>query len=425
MATQHSGAFTDLGKVEDLYYTDPENCKIEAIPVEYNTRFTNDFTSKSSGTSTFIIPPGNGLKHIVISLGYNAASLAAQIGNNALPQGWGYSAIQQISFRIGGSSQYFMSGQQLLAKVLRQVRTQTQAQALLQLGGSAVGLNVTYGTAGTGDFAVNQYAYVVVPVWCMPGADGLNVPLPADTLAQQVQITCTLAPPSAFWLNNGTAAPLPPAAFDTATFQVEQLCMVDRGMAISNHVDLNTHELLMPVVFDQQELQVQIPAGSNVLSAPFGATLTGFRSGQVKSIQCWLTKNNDPVNPLLWYAPATVTVLYAGTIYANYSVAGSSVMFNTLDGTKPPAVSYTKLVANAGAAFTSVAGINSQYALLPFANPTGDDYSAEVLTHGKPILNGLVNLQIVAPTADAYTLHVAYIYNSTLVFSKSSAEFRF
>jgi hypothetical protein len=425
MATQHSGAFTDLGKVEDLYYTDPENCKIEAIPVEYNTRFTNDFTSKSSGTSTFIIPPGNGLKHIVISLGYNAASLAAQIGNNALPQGWGYSAIQQISFRIGGSSQYFMTGQQLLAKVLRQVRTQTQAQALLQLGGSAVGLNVTYGTAGTGDFAVNQYAYVVVPVWCMPGADGLNVPLPADTLAQQVQITCTLAPPSAFWLNNGTAAPLPPAAFDTATFQVEQLCMVDRGMAISNHVDLNTHELLMPVVFDQQELQVAIPAGSNVLSAPFSATLTGFRSGQVKSIQCWLTKNTDTVNPLLWYAPATVTVLYAGTIYANYSVAGSSVMFNTLDGTKPPAVSYTKLVANAGAAFTSVAGINSQYALLPFANPTGDDYSAEVLTHGKPILNGLVNLQIVAPTADAYTLHVAYIYNSTLVFSKSSAEFRF
>jgi hypothetical protein len=100
-------------------------------------------------------------------------------------------------------------------------------------------------------------------------------------------------------------------------------------------------------------------------------------------------------------------------------------MFNTLDGTKPPAVAYTKLVANAAAAFTSVAGISSQYALLPFANPTGDDYSAEVLTHGKPILNGLVNLQIVAPTADAYTLHVAYIYNSTLVFSKSSAEFRF
>jgi hypothetical protein len=423
MATQHSGAFTDLGKVEDLYYTDPDNCKIEAIPVEYNTRFTQAFSNPGSGTSTFIIPPGNGLKHIVIQLGYNAASLATQTGNNALPTGWGYSAIQQISFRIGGSSQYFMTGQQLLAKVLRQVRTQTQAQALLNLGGNSVSQAAVYGTAGGGDFAVNQYAYVVVPVWCMPGADGLNVPLPADTLAQQVQITCTLNPPSSFWINNGTAAPLPPASFDVATFQVEQLCMVDRGMAIANHVDLNTHELLMPVIFDQQELQVAIPAGSNVLSSPFSATLTGFRSGQVKTIQCWLTKNTDTANPLKWYAPAAVTVLYAGTIYANYNT-GSSVIFNTLDGTKPPQVSTTALTINAGAAY-GVASAQSQYCLLPFANPTGDDYSAEVLTHGKPILNGLVNLQIVAPTADAYTLHVAYVYNSTLVFSKSSAEFRF
>jgi hypothetical protein len=259
----------------------------------------------------------------------------------------------------------------------------------------------------------------------MPGADGLNVPLPADTLAQQVQITCQLNPPSAFWLNNGTAAPLPPIAFDTAIFQVEQLCMVDRGMAIANHVDLNTHELLMPTIFDQQELQVQIPAGSNILTQPYGATLTGFRSGQVKSIQVWLTKNTDTANPLLWYAPAAVTVLYAGTIYSNYSVAGSSVMFNTLDGTKPPAVSYTKLTNNGPGNLFTAASAQSQYALLPFANPTGDDYSAEVLTHGKAILNGLVNLQVVAPTADAYTMHVAYIYNSTLVFSKSSAEFRF
>jgi hypothetical protein len=425
MATQTSGAFTDLGSTEDLYYTDPQNCKVEAIPLEYNTRFTQDFTSKSSGTSTFIIPPGNGLKHIVIGLGYNASSLATQIGNNALPAGWGYSAINQISFRIGGSSQYFLTGQQLLAKNLRQVRTQSQAQAILELGGSSVFAAAPYGSAGTGDFAVNQYAYVVVPIWCMPGSDGLNVPLPADTLAQQIQITCQLNPPSAFWINNGTASPAPPAAFDTATFQVEQLCMVDRGMAISNHVDLNTHELLMPTIFDQQELQVQIPAGSNNLSSPAQVALTGFRSGQVKAIQVWLTKNSDAANPLLWYAPATITVLYAGTIYSNYTIPGSSVLFNLLDGTKPPDVSTVELTNNgAGAAFTADS-VLSTYCMLPFANPTGDDYSAEVLTHGKHILNGLVNVQVVAPTADAYTMHVAYIYNSTLVFSKSSCEFRF
>lgn len=91
MATQSSGAFTDLGKSEDLYYTDPDNCKVESIPVEYNTRFTQSFSNPGAGSSTFIIPPGNGLKHVVIQLGYAAgnARVAAQVGENALPKGWG------------------------------------------------------------------------------------------------------------------------------------------------------------------------------------------------------------------------------------------------------------------------------------------------------------------------------------------------
>lgn len=412
MATQSSGAFTDLGKTEDLYYTDPDNCKVESIPLEYNTRFQQELSNKGSGTSVFTIPPGNGLKHVVVVLGYNASTINTQIGENALHQGWGYSAIDQVSFRIGGSSQYFMSGQQLLAKNVRSVRTQTQAQAILQLGGNECKVAT--------DFDVAQYAYIVIPVWCTPSADGLSVPLPADTLAQQVQITVSLKPSSGFWINNGVANTVPPpTAFDTGFFQVEQLCMVDRGMAISNHVDLNSHELLMPITFDQQELQVAVPAAA--LGSVQQLTLTGFRSGQVKGIQMWLTKDSDPANSLIWYAPQAVTVLYAGTIYAQYT-AGSSVLFNLLDGTKPPVLTGSQLtVANP---FTS-APVSSSYVMLPFGNPTGNDYEAEVLTHGKPILNGLVNLQVVAPDASAYTAHFCYIYNSTLVFSKSSAEFRF
>ena len=411
MATQTSGAFTDLGKVEDLYYTDPDNCKVEAIPVEYNTRFTQDFSNKSSGSSTFIIPPGNGLKHVVIVLGFNATA-GGQTGENALCKGWGYNAIQQISFRIGGSSQYFLTGQQLLARNLRSVRTREQAQSILDLGGNECKTQA--------DFASAQYAYIPVSVWCPPCADGLNVPLPADTLAQQVQITCQLNPVSAYSVNNGVSNVHPmPTALDTAYFQVEQLPMVDRGMAISNHSDMNTHELPMPIIFDQQELQINLPAATLGTVQPLSAT--GFRSGQVKAIQMWLTKNSDPVNSNIWYLPQAVTVLYAGTIYSQYNNTSSQI-WNLLDGTKPPTVSGSALtVANP---FTS-APVPSNYVILPFGNPTGNDYEAEVLTHGKPILNGLVNLQVVAPTADAYTVHLVYVYNSTLIFSKSSAEFRF
>jgi hypothetical protein len=419
MATQSSGAFSDLGKHEDLYYTDPDNCKVESIPLEYNTRFSQDFSNKSSGTSVFIIPPGNGLKHVVITLGYRASSINNQTGEYALPRGWGYQALEQVSFRIGGSSQYFMTGAQVLAKAIRTVRTQTQADALLSLGGNEC--------KTAADFDQDQFAYVVIPIWCLPSSDGLSVPLPADTLAQQVQVTAQLRPSSAFWIaSSSIAAPSPPVSLDVATFMVEQLTMVDRGMAISNHVDLNSHELLMPVGFDQQELQVPIAAAAAVggVLPSQSITLTGFRSGQVKAIQLWLTKDSDPVNAGLWYAPSAVTVLYAGTIYSQYQ-NGVGALMNLLDGTKPSAVNHSELEINGTQdGFVSTPTL-SEYITLPFGNPTGNDYEAEVLTHGKPILNGLVNLQLTPPSADAYTCHIAYIYNATLVFSRSSCEFRF
>lgn len=211
--------------------------------------------------------------------------------------------------------------------------------------------------------------------------------------------------------------------------------MNDRGMAIANHVNLDTHELLMPTIFHQQELQVAIPAGSNT-AAGFSTSLTGFRSGQVKAIQVWCTRNrsvaagtgslaqqqSDLANQLVWVAPSAITVLYAGTIYAQYN-AGTSTIFNLLDGTKPPYVSTNLL--NMATTPPTVSSVSSQYVVLPFGNPTGNDYEAEVLTHGKEIRNGLVNIQIQMPDALPYTLHVQYIYNATLVFSKSSCEYRF
>lgn len=243
-----------------------------------------------------------------------------------------------------------------------------------------------------------------------------------------MQLTCELQSP---WeANTGAGAVVAvPGAFDVAFFQIEQLCMTDRGMAIANHVDLNSHELLMPVTFNQQELQVQLPAAA--LGTSQSQVLTGFRSGQVKGIQAWLTLNRsdtaanaatDAANQLVWVAPTAITVLYAGTIYAQYN-SGTAAIFNLIDGTKPTTVN-TGAITMGGAVPTS-SPVVSQYVNLPFGNPTGDDFAAEVLTHGKPILNGLVNIQITPPTADPYTLHVQYIYNSTLVFSKSSAEFRF
>lgn len=425
-----SQAMVRIGEETDLYYTDPKNCEKQAIPVEYNTRFRQDFSNKGTGVSVFTIPPGNGLRHIVVVLGYNAASINGQLGAQALPRGWGYQAISQVSFRIGGSSQYFLSGQQLLARNMRLCRTKEQRNAILSLGGNECKVAT--------DFDTDQYAYIPISVFSAPSADGISLPLPSDLLSQQVQITCQLAPTSDFWTTaiTGGGAPaavaLPPA-FDTAFFRVEQLVMTDRAMSLASRVDLNTHSYTMPLPdFDQQEQEIPLAA----TAAPQSVVLTGFRAGEVKKLQIWLTRDSDetgggagaPQNPGKWYIPESIQALYAGVVYAQYE-AGESAMWNLLDGTAPAAVDYSVLTRPGGGAAISSEDYLQQWVELPFAQPTGNDYDGEVLVHGKEITNGIVNLTVSAPAptsgTDTYTLHVAYVYNASVSFSRGSADLVF
>lgn len=414
-----------VGALEDLYYADEANTKVESIPVSYNTRYTQNFNNLSAGTNVFTIPPGNGLKHVVIVLGYNAATINGQLGAQALPRGWGYKALSLVSFRVGGSSQYFMTGQQLLNRALMQCRTQTQRDAILSLGGNECKV--------AADFDVDQFAYIVVPIWCGPSADGLNVPLSADLLSQQVQVTAEIAPPSTWWTPavTGSGAPAAvalPSALDVGYFQVEQLIMSDKGMSLSNKADLDKEMYTMPLLsFSQQELTFPLSASA----ADQQVTLTGFRSGECKKIVMWMTKDSDPSNTSgLWYAPKNATVLYAGEIFSQY-LNGSGQLWNLLDSTAPSLVSQSALSPSTTATLASATAWSSapqasRWLELPFGTPTGCDYDAEVLTHGKEILNGVVNAIVnTGDASNAYTLHVQYIYNASITFSRGSADFIF
>jgi hypothetical protein len=443
MATS-SQALARVGDPRDLYYTDEKNCLKQAIPVEVDTRYRQDFSNRSTGVSVFTISPGNGVKHLLICLGYNAGTLSAgqyaQVGDKALERGWGYNAIRQISFRIGGSTQYFLTGSQLLQRNLRLVRTGTQRDSLLSLGGQECKV--------VADFAVTQFAYIPVSIWCAPGEDELGVPLPTDLLSSQVQITCELNPATSFWstlgswAGTGTPAP-PPPAFDTAYFQIEQHVMRDRGMGLANRVDLNTHMYSMPLpTFDQQQVSIQL-AGDASAGVPNPSVqqpvLTGFRAGEVKKINIWLTRNavsTEPVgsaNAQLWYVPFSIKLLYAGQVYSQFET-GSAQMWNLLDGTSPNQVNQSALLAQYNTATPPVpvawtsAPVLSQWCELPFAAPCGSDYQADILVHGKEILNGIANLEIITPQISApngWTMNVVYTYNAVAAFSRGSCELLF
>jgi hypothetical protein len=52
-----SVALSRIGSPIDLYYVDGQSARIQSIPVEYNTRYSQAFNNPGQGTSVFTIPP--------------------------------------------------------------------------------------------------------------------------------------------------------------------------------------------------------------------------------------------------------------------------------------------------------------------------------------------------------------------------------
>ena len=135
-----STALAEQSTPRDIYYQDKSNSLVQSIPVVYDTRFNQAFTTLNGGQQSLFIPPSNGINKVMIVLEFLPSDplfLAlgvAGLGAYALPRGWGYLALQTLSWRISGSQQYFATALQVLASNLRKCRTKTQRDAILSLG---------------------------------------------------------------------------------------------------------------------------------------------------------------------------------------------------------------------------------------------------------------------------------------------------
>lgn len=406
------------GKCVDVYYPDPETAKKQCFRTTINTRYVQDFANKSGGSSTFTIPPNNGIQDIVLV--FKVAALAAAAANGlGLPRGWGYSLIKQVSFRYGGSSQYFLSGQQLLQNALRKMPNGSARDDLLALGGNA---------CTTATLQSDQFAYVWLSLpHTIPSAEGKLPPLPSDLLTQQIQITCELFPVASIFSQAAGSTGTIPTSLASAEFQVQQVTFENQGDALARRVDMTTHALSYPIEFTQQE--VVIPLQSSATSQ--SVTLTGFRSGECKNIQVWMTKDSDTSgavkNPFAWYPLSDVQMTYAGEVYARFD-AGSGQLWNLVNGRLSPAANDVALADNGaggGAGVITITTPRADYWLeLPFAQTFDPVTANSMYMAGKPITNGIVNLVLTTPSAAAdWKLHVSYNYNAVLSFSQGTCDY--
>jgi len=409
------------GEMVDFMYAGETSVCKQAYPAVVNTRFVQQFTNLGAGSSQFVISPNGGVSDIILQMATPTTASGANYTSAALPTGWGYSIVNRISVRYGSSAQYFWSGAQMYLQNVLDAETDTKAANLAQLGGQAL-----VGVACSGATA---FVYLKLPHNSCR-ANGKPLPFPSDLLVQPLVVTVELFSLAAVIVNQAAQAPLAtaPTSLATASLQVKQEMLTDSSDQLARRVDMNSHAYTFPLpYFCQQETQIAIGgAGAQ------NVNLTGFRAGEVKQILLWFspttvgggpnaqTPGSGNYQPLYWTQMTDVQLTYNGEIFNRFD-SGSSALWNVVEDQKSAGV--TGLVAMNSGSAGSPAQIVQSYVKLDFAQVYVPGERESTLIHGKPILNAVVQLAFTAPAAGV--LHAMYLYNSSLLCSRGSAEYIF
>ena len=422
------------GPCVDLYYYDGETHQKQCFPTTQNTKYVQNFQNLQGGSSVFTIPPQMGIQDVVLEMGFPIVATGTGL---ALPRGWGYGLIKQVSFRYGGSSQYFLTGDQVLQNALRRQPSRSSANDILTLGGQYAdnaGGTINGQTSNNITTAAQTALVVLTLPHNIPSGVGKSHPFPSDLLTQQIQVTVELYPVNQIWTTN-TGGTQPPTSLSFAQFQVQQVILNNQGDALARRVDMANNAYAFPAEFVQQKQTIVAASLANTTS-PQEVVLTGFRSGEVKALQVWLTRSSETAlntsaggtlttttyQPNKWYLPTSIVMTYAGDIYARYDY-GSSLLWNLINGNKAPVVDTVSIVPGSG---PTPSAFLSQWVELPFAQTCVDEDSHNTLVHGKPITNGIVNLTVAPPSAQTdWVLNVSYVYNTTLLMSQGTCDFVF
>ena len=420
-SVQHS---VTPGVCKDLYYPGKENSELQCFPTTVENRFYVDLPSLSSGsTSTITFNPDQGLSDIVLT-----ATLPAPSGtvytNWRLPRGWLGAMISQIGLRIGGSSLYYFTGDQIMVDTLTDCEDSEKKNAVFALAGAECLVASDYNSVQNR----TGYVYIKMPFNTISALQK-SLPLPTDCLTQPLQLLITWKPFSQVFFPLATAALSDlPSAFASAAVNFKQTHMQDTGHLLARREDMNSKALTYPLrYFTQTAFRTQVTAP--VSGSEININLTGFRAGSLKYIDLWAVAAADYAsgNPWNFKPILSARLSVNGLVYYDSRVA-SSQMWNLCDRKTAGAVSNTVLTDGGGG--TGVATpVASPWVVVPFSQVSEPMANENELALGLPIMNSVVNLVITLPTIGGqptdYIVTASYHYASSVLFSRGSAEYVF
>lgn len=427
------------GNLEDDFYPGQSNCKVQAFPSTMENRFYVNLPSNNqNSSSTVIFSPDEGISDVVLTLQLPTPTTSITYTNWALNAGWGYAMIDTVGLRIGGSSLYYWTGDQLLIENLAECESSYKRDQILQLGGGQILNN----SSGTNTFAtaanLSAQVYLKLP---FNSVSSLQKPLPlcSDNLTQPIQIIIKFKNfTDVFFATQSTSATsVLPTSWATAAVNFRQVHLQDSAHLLSRRYNMNSHALAWPLRnFSQTTFRTSISTDGSSAQA---INLTGFRSGSVKGIRIWITPssstgatvsnfNGGSGNNFNFISPVACTLSVNGLVYYQ-STNYNSLLWGMIDTKNGAGVSNTVLnqLATPGA-YAQSTSVFSSFVYIPLAQETQPMAGENELSLGLPIQNAVVNLSLTMPTTSAavsYTVSAEYLYACTLMFSKGTAEYVF
>ena len=312
-----------------------------------------------------------------------------------------------------------------MLQVLSDAEDSVKKQQLFNLGGTT--LSCTSNGGGAGDFADQAkrtaYVYIKCP-WNSPSAQEKSLPLPSDLLTSPIQLNIEFNAASDLFQASSAVAGAAglsalPAAFALAQAQYEQTHFDDRGEQLARKVNMSEMAYSYPLKYFAQEVfRLQNVQGNNVTQS---LTLTGLRSGNCLGIRLWC-KDDASTDTEVYTVPSQVTLSVNGLIYFD-SRNGQNQLWSLLD--RKTSASWTAdTIAVVGTAFTNTP-TESYWTWIPFAQHSEVLANESELSHGLSLMNSIVNIQVALPNNTTYTVSAEYVFNSTVLFSRGSAEYVF
>jgi hypothetical protein len=409
------------GEVQDLYYPGKTNTEVQAFPSTMENRFYAGLNNPAfGGSSTILFNPAEGVSDIVLNLQLPVAAAPATYANWALGKSWGAKAIRQIGFRVGGSSLYYITGDQMWVDTLDDCEDQAKKNAIVTLAGAEC--------LTPADFAdqrkLSAYVYIKLP-WNTISSLQKVLPLSSDNLTQPIQIIVEFYPYThIFFPLAGALASALPSGFSYAQMNFRQVHLTDSSHILSRRVNMNENCLTLPL---RGFLQTAFKTTAVVANPdlPVQINLTGFRQSSLKDITLWAVKASDIVQgqDLTFQPLLDVQLSVNGLIYYQ-TVAESAQIWSLCDRKTPTAVSTTTL-SDAGGGNAAATPYSASWVVVPFAQVVQPLAGESDVALGLSVQNSVVNLSLRLPTADTYVITASYKSVASLALSRGTAEYIF